>query len=67
MQMISVYYVLPFLEYKTMVHICEEYAFNYKMTFNATKSQLLYFSYLGKDNSDTKFDHERRKCYTICE
>ena len=35
-----------------MLHICEEYAFNYKITFNATKSQLLYFSYLGKDHSD---------------
>ena len=31
-----------------MLHICEEYAFNYKITLNATKSQLLYFSYLGK-------------------
>ena len=35
-----------------MLHICEEYALNYKITFNATKSQLLYFSYLGKDHSD---------------
>ena len=35
-----------------MLHICEEYAFNYKITFNATKSQLLYFSYLGKYHSD---------------
>ena len=35
-----------------MLHICEEYAFNHKITFNATKSQLLYFSYLGKDHSD---------------
>ena len=49
--MISVYYVLPFLEYK-MLQICEECAFNYKITFNATKSQLLYFSYLDKDHND---------------
>ena len=35
-----------------MLQICEEYAFNYKITFNATKSQLLYFSYLDKDHSD---------------
>ena len=28
-----------------MLQICEEYAFNYKITFNATKSQLLYFSF----------------------
>ena len=35
-----------------MLHICEEYAFNYKITFNATKSQLLYFSCLDKDHSD---------------
>ena len=35
-----------------MLQICEEYAFNYKRTFNATKSQLLYFSYLDKDHSD---------------
>ena len=35
-----------------MLHICEEYALNYKITFNATKSQLLYFSYLGKDHSN---------------
>ena len=25
---------------------------NQKITFNATKSQLLYFSYLDKDHSD---------------
>ena len=37
---------------KKMLQICEEYAFNYKITFNATKSQLLYFSYLDKDHSD---------------
>ena len=30
----------------------QEYAFNCKITFNATKSQLLYFSYLDKDHSD---------------
>ena len=35
-----------------MLQICEEYVFNYKITFNATKSQLLYFGYLGKDHSD---------------
>ena len=34
-----------------MLHICEAYAFNYKIVFNATKSQLLYFSYLNKDHS----------------
>ena len=34
------------------LQICEEYAFNYKITFNAAKSQLLYFSYLDKDHSD---------------
>ena len=34
-----------------MLQICEEYAFNYKITCNATKSQLLYFSYLDKDHS----------------
>ena len=45
MQMISVYYVPPLLKYKKMLQICEEYAFNYKITFNVTKSQLLYFSY----------------------
>ena len=49
--MISVYYVLPFLEYNTILRICE-YAFNYKIAFNATKSQLLFFSYLDKDHSD---------------
>ena len=51
MQMILVYYVLPFLEYKKCYRYVE-YAFNYKITFNATKSQLLYFSYLDKDHSD---------------
>ena len=35
-----------------MLQICEEYAFHYKITFNATKSPLLYFSYLDKDHSD---------------
>ena len=35
-----------------MLQICEEYAFNYKITFNATKCQLLYFRYLDKDHSD---------------
>ena len=35
-----------------MLQICEEYAFNYKITFNATKSQLLFYSYLDKDHSD---------------
>ena len=37
-----------------MLHIilCEEYAFNYKINSNATKSQLLYFSCLDKDHSD---------------
>ena len=35
-----------------MLQICEEYTFNYKITFNATKSQLLYFSYLDKYHSD---------------
>ena len=35
-----------------MLQICEEYAFNYKITFNTTKSELLYFSYLDKDHSD---------------
>ena len=42
----------PFWNTKKMLQICEEYAFNYKITFNATKSQLLYFSYLNKDHSD---------------
>ena len=51
MQMISVYYVLPFLEY-IFLQICEEYAFNYKITVNATKSLLLYFSYLDKGHND---------------
>ena len=46
MQM-TVYYVLPFLEYKKMLQICEEYAFNYKITFNAIK--ILLFR---KDHSD---------------
>ena len=35
-----------------MLQICEEYAFNYKISFNATKSQLLYSSYLDKNHSD---------------
>ena len=35
-----------------MLQICEEYAFNYKITFNATKSKLLYFSYLDKEHSE---------------
>ena len=30
---------------KKMLQICEKYAFNYKMTFNATKSQSLYMYY----------------------
>ena len=34
-----------------MLQICEVYAFNYKITFNATKSKLLYFSYFDKDHS----------------
>ena len=37
---------------KEMLRICEENAFNYKITFNATKTQLLYLSYLDKDHSD---------------
>ena len=41
MHMISVYCVIPCLEFKKMLQICEEYAFNYKITFNATKRQLL--------------------------
>ena len=54
MQMISVYYVLPFLEckYMCMLQICKEYACNYKITFKATKCQALYFSFLDKDHSD---------------
>ena len=35
-----------------MLQICEEYAFNYKITFNVPKSQLLYFSYLDNDHND---------------
>ena len=50
--MISVYYVLPFLEYKKMLQICEEYAFIHKITFNATKTSLIYIYYLDKDHSD---------------
>ena len=42
----------PFWNTKKMLQICEEYAFNYKITFNATKSQLLYLSYLDKAHSD---------------
>ena len=53
MQMISVYYVLPILEYKKILQICEAYVFNYKSA--TTKSQLLYFSYLNKEHS-TKVD-----------
>ena len=34
------------------IQICVEYAFNYKITFNATKSQLWYFSYVDKDHRD---------------
>ena len=49
--MISLYNVLLFPEYKTMLQICEELAFNYKIIFNATRSQLLYLSYLD-DQSD---------------
>ena len=37
---------------KKMLQICEEYNFNYTITFNAIKSKLLYFSYLDEDNSD---------------
>ena len=35
-----------------MLQICEEHAFNYKITFNATKSILLCLRYLDKDHSD---------------
>ena len=35
-----------------MLQISEEYAFNYKITLNATKSQFLYFSYLDNDYND---------------
>ena len=35
-----------------MLQIYKEYAFHYKITLNATKSQLLYFSYLDNDHSD---------------
>ena len=50
MPMISVYYVLPFLEYKKK---CYRYVKSMPLiTCNATKSQLLYLSYLGKDHSE---------------
>ena len=39
-------------EIQKKLQICEEYAFNYKTTFNTTKSQLLLFSYLDKDHGD---------------
>ena len=53
MQMISLSLLCPTLSgIQKMLQICEKYAFNYKITFNATKSQLLYFSYLDKDYSD---------------
>ena len=32
--------------------ICEQYAVNYTISLNATKSQLLYLSYLDKHQSD---------------
>ena len=35
-----------------MLLICEEYAFNYHIIFNANKSKLLYISNLDKDHSD---------------
>ena len=35
-----------------MLQIGEDYAINYKITFNATNIQVLYFSYLDKDHSD---------------
>ena len=35
-----------------MLQICGEHAFNYKIYFNTTKCQLLYFSYLDKEYSD---------------
>ena len=54
-----------------MLQICEEYDFNYKITFYFIKSQLLYFSYLDKDHTDLLNLTMKHvvflpwKCYTV--
>ena len=35
-----------------MLAMCEDYAYKFKITFNATKSQLLYFSSINNDISN---------------
>ena len=57
----------PLCNTNKMLQIFEEYALNYKITFNETKSQLLYFSYLDKDHSDLLNLTMKGKCYTISE